>query len=175
MAIAYGIIFALSLFMPPLYFSYVHKKQNEPCLFVLFLCVCAVNLGCFLTSLSKTVEFALWANKITCLGQAFVPACMFMIISKLCGFTYKKWIVGLLIGLALIMLAIVLGNIGMWIIEKITTWNFELLAISYVMSMLAFFFVYILLQDYILIKLVPAPIAEDKSTIAAVDSAATAK
>ena len=200
MAIAYGLIFALSLIMPPLYFACIRKKQDEPWLFVLLLCVCVVTLGYFLVSISKTVEFALWANKITYLGQVVVPMCMFMIIYKLCGYTYKKWVLGVFIGLAVIMyaivfttgwldcyytnatlefengsaylvkeygvlhptnliyvvayfvamlvvcimslvkkkdasqklagfmLAIVLGNVGMWIVGKITTWNFELLA-----------------------------------------------
>ncbi|MBQ9084059.1 MAG: helix-turn-helix transcriptional regulator [Clostridia bacterium] len=53
------------------------------------------------------------------------------------------------------MLAVVLGNIGMWIIEKLIFWSFELLAVSYVMSELVFFFVYILLDDYILKSDVP--------------------
>ena len=221
MAIAYGLIFAISLITPPLYFAFIRKKQDEPWLLILFLCVCLVTFGYFLVSISRTVEFALWANKITYLGQVFVPMCMFMIISKLCGFTYKKWVLGLFIGLAIIMyaiifttgwldwyytsttlefengsaylvkeygvlhftnliyvlgyfvamlvvcgislkrkkdasqklagfmLAIVLGNICMWGMEKIATWNFELLAISYLMSVFAYFFVYLLLQDYI--------------------------
>ena len=241
MAIAYGLIFVFSLMMPPLYFAFIRKKQDEPWLFVLFLCVCVVTLGYFLVSLSKTVEFALWANKITYLGQVFVPMCMFMIISKLCGFTYKKWFLGVLISLAVIMyaivfttgwldwyytsatlafengsaylvkeygvlhptnliyvvayfvamlavcitslvkkkdasqklagfmLAIVLGNVCMWIIEKITTWNFEMLAISYIMSVLAYFFVYLLLQDYIRKVDVPAHTTE-KTRVIVLDS-----
>ena len=241
MTIAYGLIFALSLMMPPLYFAFIRKKQDEPWLLVLFLCVCVVTLGYFLVSLSKTVEFALWANKITYLGQVFVPMCMFMIISKLCGFAYKKCFLGVLIGLAVLMyaivftagwldwyytsatlefengsaylvkeygvlhltnliyviayfvamlvvcitslvkkkdasqklagfmLAIVLGNVGMWIIEKITTWNFEMLATSYIMSVLAYFFVYLLLQDYIRKVDVPAPTME-KTRVIVLDS-----
>jgi DNA-binding CsgD family transcriptional regulator len=162
---------------------------------------------------------------------------MFMIISKLCGFTYKKWFLGVLIGLAVLMyaivfttgwldwyytsatlefengsaylvkeygvlhptnliyvvayfvamlvvcitslvkkkdesqklagfmLAIVLGNVGMWIVGKITTWNFELLATTYFMSVLAYFFVYILLQDYIRKVDVPAPTMEKTRVI----------
>ena len=243
MAIAYGLIFALSLIMPPLYFAFIRKKQDEPWLLGLFLCVCVVTLGYFLVSISKTVEFALWANKITYLGQVFVPMCMFMIISKLCGYTYKKWVLGVFIGLAVIMyaivfttgwldwyytsatlefengsaylvkeygvlhptnliyvvayfvamlvvcimslvkkkdasqklagfmLAIVLGNVGMWIIEKITTWNFEMLAVSYIMSVLAYFFVYLLLQDYIRKVDVPPPvIIENKPPIFVVET-----
>lgn len=240
MAIAYGIIFALSLIMPPLYFAFIRKRQNEPWLFGLFLCVCVTTLGYFLLSLAKTVEFALWANKITYLGQVFAPLCMFMIISKLCGFTCKKWLTGLLIGLAILMyalvfttgwldwyyksatlefengsaylvkeygvmhptnlvyvvaycvamlvvciislvrkkdasqklagfmLAIVLGNIAMWLIEKITNWNFELLSVSYLMSVLAYFFVYLLLQDYI--RKVDVPARSAKTRVIVLDS-----
>ena len=241
MAIAYGLIFVLSLIMPPLYFAFIRKKQNEPWLLVLFLCVCFVTLGYFLVSLSKTVEFALWANKITYLGQVVVPMCMFMIISKLCGYTYKKWVLGVLIGLAVLMyaivfttgwldwyytsatlefengsaylvkeygvlhptnfiyviayfvamlvvcivslvkkkdasqklagfmLAIVLGNVAMWVVEKITAWNFEMLATSYIMSVLAYFFVYLLLQDYIRKVDVPAS-ATEKTRVIVLDS-----
>ena len=72
MVIAYSIIFILSLCMPPLYFTSIRKKKDEPWLLVLFICIATVNLGYLLTSLSKTVEFALWANKIAYLGQVFV-------------------------------------------------------------------------------------------------------
>ena len=71
--------------------------------------------------------------------------------------------------LAGFMLAIVLGNIGMWIVGKITTWNFELLAATYFMSVLAYFFVYILLQDYIRKVDVPAPTME-KTRVIVLDS-----
>ena len=221
MAIAYGLIFAISLITPPLYFAFIRKKQDEPWLLILFLCVCVVTFGYFLVSISRTVEFALWANKITYLGQVFVPMCMFMIISKLCGYTYKKWVVGVFIGLAVIMyaivfttgwldwyytnatlefengsaylvkeygvlhptnliyvvgyfvamiviiaislkrntgkmqtvagllLAVVLGNIGMWIVEKIISWHFEMLSVSYLMSEVVFFFVYLMMYEYL--------------------------
>ena len=64
MVIAYGIIFALSLLMLPLYFAFIHKNKAEKWLLGLFACMAVVNLGYLLTSLSKTVDFALWANKI---------------------------------------------------------------------------------------------------------------
>ena len=105
----YGAIFLLSLLLLPLYFLFVRKKQSEPWLLFLFVCVATVNLGYTLTAFSKTVDFALFANKITYLGQVFVPLCMFMLISKLCGYTYKKWVIGVLIGAAVIMFAIVKG------------------------------------------------------------------
>ena len=224
MAVAYGCIFVISLLLLPLYFTCVRKHQSETWLFVLFLSISIVDLGYLLISLSKTVKFALWANKIAYLGQVFVPLCMFMLIFKLCGFSYKKKFVGVLIGLAVamyaiifttgwldwyyvsavlergkggvylvkeygvlhpmnliyviayfvamlvvisislrcnkgegqklagLMLVVVLGNIAMWVVEKIISWNFEMLAISYLMSEVVFLFVYIVLQDYIRIK-----------------------
>lgn len=229
MTIAYSVIFALSLLLPIGYYLFVRKNQSEPWLFVLNLFVCVVNLGYLLLSTSKTVEFALTANKIAYLGQVFVPLCMFMIISGLCGFTYQKWVKYMLIGTALVMfamvlttghldwyyksveliqadgaaklikvygvlhpvnliyvlsylaamlavigislkknkgksqkiaglmLAVVTGNIGMWIVEKLITWNFEFLSVSYLMSEFVFFFVYWMMQDYIHLRDVPPP------------------
>ena len=103
----YGALFLLSLSLLPLYFLFVRKKQNEPWLLFLFACVAVVNLGYTLIAFSNTVEFALFANKITYLGQVLIPLCMFMLISKLCGYTYKKWVLGVLIGVAVIMFAII--------------------------------------------------------------------
>ena len=228
MVIAYSIIFILSLCMPPLYFTSIRKKKDEPWLLVLFIFIATVNLGYLLTSLSKTVEFALWANKIAYLGQVFVPMCMFMLISELCGFTYKKWLMSVLISLAVLMfaivfttgwldwyyvsatieyenggtylvkeygvlhptnliyvvsyfvamivvtaislkrntgklqtvagllLAVVLGNIGMWIVEKIISFHFEMLSVSYFMSELVFFFVYLIMYEYLALRNAPA-------------------
>lgn len=107
MQYTYGAIFLLSLVLLPLYFLFVRKKQSEPWLFVLFVNVAIVNLGYTLTAFSKTVDFALFANKITYLGQVLIPLCMFMLILKLCGYTYKKWVLGVLIGAAVIMFAII--------------------------------------------------------------------
>ena len=103
----YGALFLLSLVLLPLYFLFVRKKQNEPWLLFLFACVAVVNLGYTLIAFGDTVEFALFANKITYLGQVLIPLCMFMLISKLCGYTYKKWVLGVLIGVAVIMFAII--------------------------------------------------------------------
>ena len=227
MVLAYSVIFALSLLLPVGYYLFVRKNQCEPWLCILYLAVCVVNLGYLLLSLSKTVEFALTANKIAYFGQVFVPLCMFMIISKLCGFRYKKWVPYVLIGVAMVMFAMVLttghldwyyksvelvqadgaaklvkeygflhpvnliyvlayfvamlvvigmsmkkskgrsqklagmmyavviGNVGMWIVEKLITWNFEFLSVSYLMSSAVFLFVYWMLQDYIHLSDVP--------------------
>lgn len=239
MTIAYAVIFTLSLLLPIGYYVFVHKKQKEPWLLVLYISVCIVNLGYALLSASKTVEFALFANKVAYLGQSFIPLCMFMIISGLCGYRYKKHLTFVLIAtsvlmfamvlttghldwyyksveltfvdgaaklvkeygflhpfnlifvlayfvamlavisvslknskgksqkLAGLMLAVVIGNIGMWIVEKLITWNFEFLSVSYLMSEFVFFFVYWILQDYIQIGDLPT---NEKPSVIFVDS-----
>ena len=221
MQYVYATIFMLSLILIPLYFIFVRKKQDEPWLFVLFISVSTVNLGYTLIAFSKSVEFALFANKIAYLGQVMMPLCMFMIISRLCGFNYKRWITTALIALAtimfaiictagyfnwyytsatietiagatvlrkeygilhpanliyviayfiamltvlfislkkrigaaqkcaLIMLAIVIGNIAIWCVQKIIPWEFELLSIIYLMSAAALFGISLMLQDYV--------------------------
>ena len=240
MVIAYSFIFVLSLLLPIGYYFFVRKYQKEPWLLVLFMAVCVVNLGYLLLSLSKTVEFALFANKIVYFGQVLVPLCMFMLISKLSGFTYKKWVNYTLIGIGILMFSLVLttghidwyyksveliyadgatklvkeygflhptnliyvlgyfvamiavisvsikknkgksqklvglmlvvvfGNIGMWIVEKLITWNFEFLSVSYLMSELVFFFVYWMLQDYIHKN--DVPVAEERVSVIFIDS-----
>lgn len=221
MQYTYGAIFLFSLVLLPLYFLLVRKKQSEPWLLILFLCVVVVNLGYTLIAFSKCVEFALLANKVVYLGQVFVPLCMFMIISGLCGYKFNRLIKGALIGVAgvmfaivctagyldwyytgatiekiagatvlhkeygflhptnliyvilyfvamltvlslsikqrkgasqkhaCIMLAIVIGNIAIWCIQKVIPWNFELLSVIYLMSALAFLAVWYMLQDYV--------------------------
>lgn len=104
----YCITFTLSLLLPLGYSLIVRKKQNEPWLFALYVSVCVVNLGYLLLSLSKTVGFALFANKVAYFGQVFVPLCMFMLISKLSGVVYKKWVKYVLLGVAMVMFALVL-------------------------------------------------------------------
>lgn len=241
MSVAYGIIFIISLLLPVGFFAFLKKKQCSYWFLFLFICVSVAELGYLLLSVSNTVNFALGANKITYLGQVFVPLCMFMIISGLCGVEYKKWVSYALIVCALLMfflvlttghtdwyyrsvelieadgaakliktygplhpinliyvlayfaamlavigvsikrstskklvglmLAVVIGNIGMWIVEKLVTWNFEFLSVSYVMSEFVFFFVYWMLQDYIHVKDVPVQSShEERSSVIFVDS-----
>lgn len=243
MAFIYGGIFVLSLALVPFYFSLLHKKEKEPWLCTLFVSISIVNLGYLLISVSKTVEFALFANKVAYLGQVIIPLCMYMLISKLCRIKTPKWTLGVLIGLAVGLLAIVcttgytdwyyisaslayesgaaylvkvygvlhpcnliyvltyfvamftvigvsfrknrggdqkiaafflvvvLGNVGMWIVEKLISTSFEFLSISYLMSEFAFFFVCLALHDYVPAQDVPAPVVvEERASVIFVDS-----
>lgn len=227
MQYAYGIVFLLTASLIPLYLIGFKKTKYDPWLILFLVSVTIVNLGYLLISISKTVEFALFANKIAYLGQTIIPMAMFMIISKLCGFKLKKTFVVVLIGCAVaifamvcttghldwyytnvtienvagatilnkeygflhpfnliyvvlyflamvvviaisfkkkddasqkhacIMLIIVLGNIAMWLVQKVIPWDFEMLSISYLMSAGAFLAVWFMLQDYVLKKDVP--------------------
>ena len=235
----YGVIFLISLILIPLYFAFMRNKQSEPWLLTLFVSVAIVNLGYTLIAFSKTVEFALFANKVAYLGQVVIPLCMFMMVSRLCGYNYKKWLnitllfaavvmfliicttgyldwyytdasievvegatvlhkeygvlhptnliyvisyfVAMIAVLcvsfkqhkeasqkhALIMLAIVLGNIAIWCVQKVIPWNFELLSIIYIMSAFAFLCVRLMLQDYIHKKDIPqyTPAEKKKLTV----------
>ena len=240
MTIAYGIILAVAVVLLVLYCTLIRKKEEW--LLVLYACVCIVNLGYLLLSLSKTVEFALLANKIAYLGHIFSLISMYLTIAKLCGFYYTKKLPILLFSLggvvfamvcttgylpwyyksvmleqadgatklvkeygplhvvyliyilayfalmiatiiwsirrkkvssrkhAGLLTAVVLCNIAMWIIEKFVTWNFEFLSISYILSVGMLFFLHWMMQDYIHIQDVPAPIVEEKSTVVVVDT-----
>lgn len=248
MQYAYGGIFLISLLLLPIYFLFVRKKHDEPWMFVFCICVSIVNLGYTLIAVSKTVEFALFANKLAYLGQVLLPLCMFMMISHRCGYHFKKWVTSTLIGAAALMYAvilttghldwyytnaaienvagatvltkeygvlhptnliyvltyfvgmvtvlcvsfknnkgasqthatgmliIVLGNIGMWLVQKVVPWEFELLSITYLMSAGGFLAVWLVLSDYIHKSEVPPPIiVEEKAPIIIVDSISRAE
>lgn len=48
-----------------------------------------------------------------------------------------------------LLIAIVLCNIVMWIIEKFVDWNFEFLSVSYILSESMLLFLYWMMQDYV--------------------------
>ena len=227
MIIGYGITFILSIGLLILYLSLV--KNKEFWLSLLFSCITIVNLGYFMLSLAKSVEFAIFANDVAYLGSVFLSTCMFLTIVKLCGFTVKKRTAIILLSLGVVMFLIVatsgilpwyyksvdieringatllikdygvlhplyavyLGayfvamicaivhslikkkgktqkiagflvfivfiNIAVWFVEKFSKWEFEFLAVSYVVSELLFIFLYWTIQDYVRKDEVPAP------------------
>ena len=87
------------------YCALVRKK--EPWLFLLYVCVTIVNVGYFLLSISKTIEFAIFANDVAYLGSIFLSMSMLLTIIKLCGFEVKKKLVIVLIALGAAMFVIV--------------------------------------------------------------------
>ena len=105
MSIAYGIMLIISIALLVLYCILIRKKDKW--LIVFYTSICVVNLGYLLLSLSKTVEFALLANKITYFGHIFLLTSMYLTIAKLCGFNYSKKLPILLFSLGAVMFALI--------------------------------------------------------------------
>jgi DNA-binding CsgD family transcriptional regulator len=87
------------------YFALVRKK--EPWLLLLYVCVTIVNVGYFLLSISKTVEFAIFANDVAYFGSVFLSMSMLLTITKLCGFEIKKKLIITLGTIGIVMFLIV--------------------------------------------------------------------
>ena len=89
MSIIYGTVAFFSLILMAAYFLLVYRK--EIWFGLLFTAVFVVNSGYFLLSVSKTLEGALWANRLSYLGSVFLPMIMLIIIMKDCKIHYKPW------------------------------------------------------------------------------------
>ena len=76
------------------------SKKLKSWLLMLLVCVTVVNTGYFMLSVSGSLEMALWSNRISYLGSVFLPLSMLMIILDPANLTRKKWLPGVLIGLA---------------------------------------------------------------------------
>ena len=105
MSIAYGILTVVAVLLLVGYVTLLKKK--EPWLLFLFCCVPVVNLGYLLLSLAPTKTFAFAANYFAYFGSVFLILCMFMVIVRLCGYTYRRRTALSLLALALVMFAIV--------------------------------------------------------------------
>ena len=105
MVITYAVMALLATVLLIGYCALVRKK--EPWLLLLYGCVTVVNAGYFLLSISKTVEFAIFANDLAYLGSVFLSMSMLLTIVKLCGFKVKKWLVITLTALGACMFLIV--------------------------------------------------------------------
>ncbi|MBQ1237883.1 MAG: hypothetical protein IIX70_06320 [Oscillospiraceae bacterium] len=98
-SILYGAIAIFSLVLLICYYLLVNKKQLR--FFFLFSSVAVVNTGYFLLSVSKTLNAALFANRLSYLGSVFLPMIMFIIIMKGCKITAPKWLFGLLAAISI--------------------------------------------------------------------------
>lgn len=105
MIFTYAIMVAIAIILLIGYCALVHKK--EPWLLLLYICVAIVNSGYFLLSISKTLEFAIFANNLAYFGSVFLTVSMLLTIVRLCGFTVGRKLVAALIGMALLMFALV--------------------------------------------------------------------
>lgn len=90
MSTIYGIAFCVSLLMIGV--NYYVDRKHDKWLLLLFVSVAVCDFGYFLLSLSKTLDAALWANRIAYLGNVFLPFSLLMMIMTLSRFTYPKWL-----------------------------------------------------------------------------------
>ena len=105
MSIAYAVMAVLSVIL--LVGCVVLIRKKEPWLLLLYVCVTVVNVGYFLLSISKTVEFAIFANDLAYLGSVFLSTSMLLTIIRLCGFEVKKKLVITLLIIGALMFAII--------------------------------------------------------------------
>ena len=61
---------------------------------------------------------------------------------------------------AVLLAAIVFGNIAVWLVEKFIPWDFEFLSVSYIFSEIVLLGLYWMMQDYVRVDLVPHPAQE---------------
>lgn len=104
LSMIYGVAAVLS-FVLLVGYCVVEKKRNIWYL-LLFSSILVVNVGYFALSVSKGLEAALFANRVSYLGSVFLPLSMWMIIINATHIRCRKWIPGLLLGLAAVMFLI---------------------------------------------------------------------
>ena len=227
MVMTYAIMAVIATVLLLGYCVLVRKK--EPWLLLLYVCVTVVNVGYFLLSISKNVEFAIFANDVVYLGSVFLSLSMLLTIVRLCGFEIKRSLVLVLISVggvmfaivatsgflpwyykevslafvdgaatlkkvygilhptylvyllayfvamvacivqsirkkmiasqkyAVLLTAIVFGNIAVWLVEKFIPWKFEFLSVSYLFSEVILLGLYWMMQDYVRLDLIPQP------------------
>ena len=101
LSIIYGAAAVLSLLLLIGAFFFVRKKRTW--IILLFSSVLVVNIGYTVLSLSSCLEDALQANRIAYLGSVFLPLSMLMIILDLTNTKRKKWLPGVLFGIAAVI------------------------------------------------------------------------
>lgn len=99
-SIIYGVTAALSLLLAG-YCLVVRKRESW--FILLFTSVAIVNVGYFTLSVSKTIDAALFANRIAYFGSVFLPLAMLMIILNTVKLSYKKWLPIVLIVISILV------------------------------------------------------------------------
>lgn len=101
MSVVYMATALLSLLLLVGYFVLIRKKTLW--FMFLFSSVFVVNTGYYLLSVSKTINTALFANRLSYLGSVFLPMAILMIILNVIRVNYKKWLPYLLSAINLLV------------------------------------------------------------------------
>ena len=115
-------------------YSICIKKKNT-WFWLLFSCVCVVNVGYFALSISKTLGSALMANRVAYLGSVFLPVAMLMIVLNASGLKYHKllWVPLVCLGVAVFFVAASPGYLDIYYkdVELVTKNNVSVLEKEY--------------------------------------------
>lgn len=110
LAPVYGVV-ALVAIVLALGYHFLDKHKDRKLQF-LFLCVAVTNCGYHLLSVSKTLSWAMMANRISYLGAAFSVMLMLMVIMEVCAIPRPRWATVLM--LAVSTLAFSIAASGDW-------------------------------------------------------------
>ena len=94
----YGAVAILSVMLAVCYLLWEKKKEKN--FFLLFICVAVSNCGYFLQSVSDTLPGALWANRVSYLGSAYLVLLLLLIITDVCQWKPRKWVKASLFGIS---------------------------------------------------------------------------
>ena len=101
LSLVYAVTAALSLLLLIGYCCLIRKKDIW--MLLLFASVFVVNAGYFCLSLSRSIEEALLANRISYLGSVFLPLSMLMTILHVTRLRIQKWMPALLLIISIAM------------------------------------------------------------------------
>lgn len=87
----YGAVAILSVMLVICYLLWEKRKDRH--FFLLFICVAIANCGYFLQSVSDTLTGALWANRISYLGSAYLVLLLLLVIMDVCRWKKQKWVI----------------------------------------------------------------------------------
>ena len=110
MAIVYSSVAVLSVLLLIGYLLWEKKKVKH--LTLLFTSVAVANIGYFLQSVSHTLNGALWANRVSYLGSAYLILLMLLIIMDVSQIQRKPWMKRTLIAVS--TAAFLLAASGGW-------------------------------------------------------------
>ncbi|MBE6582031.1 MAG: hypothetical protein E7648_02045 [Ruminococcaceae bacterium] len=103
-SVVYGACALLSLLL--LIGSIFAVRKKRFWVIMLFSSVLVVNIGYTFLSLSRSLDAALWANRISYLGSVFLPLSMLMIILDVTNTKYRKLLPRILISISVIIFLI---------------------------------------------------------------------
>lgn len=104
MSTIYGIISIIAFILIGVCL-FVDKKKNRY-LLALFISIFLANLGYYLISIAPNLRFALNANRLSYLGQVFLPYFLLMMLLAICRIDFPKWLNPVLITVGIVILLI---------------------------------------------------------------------